>query len=471
MRVFELLEALSQNQAKYYLKQWNEAWSDEIYEPLFGTKWRIYIPLLISDNQEELPVYSNVRMRVKKHLQSLGYSIKSYNSNLAVDERGRERKIGKLLSPELLKDYQEDPVRAGSTIEKNVNKYQIVISRHPYDVAGMSTDRGWKSCMTLTHTDRKTGEEVEAGCNQHIVEEDVKAGTLIAYLIAAGDRNIENPIARILIKPFYNEDEGLLLSIEGSNVYGNAPLIFKDSVGNWVDQSNDILESLPGSYRLPSNLYYDLDDGEEDHGGYSSIEYAGSTAEKEKRKNQTKKTHLTNSVRLIFNDIKDPLLRADALEELFGSPMSYEIFKFCVDVIPMLSPDDINVSDDVLIQYINDTPFSISAGNRFKNSSIAVKRAFITSTMSYINQVYSKITYPQCMLELMTTNELYKYIVAGPEVRISDTINEGITIPFTLYVHLARNHPLISKFFKLSSEEWKKLIELVPSVLEYKEFK
>ena len=73
----------------------------------------------------------------------------------------------------------------------------IIISRHPYDIAGMSTGRGWRSCMHL-----------EDGQFNEYVPQTIAAGGLIAYLCNEDDKNIKNPKGRVLIKPFApNYDE------------------------------------------------------------------------------------------------------------------------------------------------------------------------------------------------------------------------------------------------------------------------
>jgi hypothetical protein len=68
----------------------------------------------------------------------------------------------------------------------------------------MSTDRRWTSCMRLPGYGDKNG-----GLYNDILYYDVKLGTLVAYLIKKDDRNIENPLARIAIKPLFNLDDDI----------------------------------------------------------------------------------------------------------------------------------------------------------------------------------------------------------------------------------------------------------------------
>lgn len=85
----------------------------------------------------------------------------------------------------------------------------VVISKHPYDLAGMSSRRGWTSCMDITK---------EHGNMRHFVAMSIAGGSLIAYLCRNNDTyvnigserkskghkvNISNPLGRVLIKPYF----------------------------------------------------------------------------------------------------------------------------------------------------------------------------------------------------------------------------------------------------------------------------
>ena len=185
---------------------------------------------------------SIVQREVKKH----GYQIFDYQAGLASTPDGKRKiKIGKLLTnPATIKIFANDPLRSASKTDNQL----VVISRHPYDIAGMSTDRGWTSCMNL-----------EDGENKAYVSDDVNAGTLIAYLINGNDKNIEHPIARVLIKPFVNllDKNEVALGVS-SKVYGSASNDFKKAVVKWADDINDS-RKLDGIFKFPKDLYNDED--------------------------------------------------------------------------------------------------------------------------------------------------------------------------------------------------------------------
>lgn len=126
--------------------------------------------------------------------------------------------------------------------------YELVISRHPYDVAGMSTDRGWKSCMELPNESNKSG-----GCYFSFVRKDVEKGTLVCYLIKSTDKNIEHPIGRINIKPYARyRDESVLSEYF---FYNNYPL--KKEAESLGKQLESILFAF---YNLINTTIYKYDE-------------------------------------------------------------------------------------------------------------------------------------------------------------------------------------------------------------------
>ena len=193
----------------------------------------------------ELPAPTNIPARpdpyIERALNDIGYEIFDYTAGIAI-QGDRKIKIGRLLrDPELIRRFTNDPARSGSKRAEA----KIIISRHPYDIAGMSTNRGWTSCMNLND-----------GSNRKYVALDIKEGTIIAYLVGSTDSNITKPIARILLKPFINSrTKEVALGIE-NNVYGNAPPWFATEVEKWADKVNSS-KLLNGIYTMPAELYKD----------------------------------------------------------------------------------------------------------------------------------------------------------------------------------------------------------------------
>jgi hypothetical protein len=94
----------------------------------------------------------------------------------------------------LKKRFEDDPIRALKA--QSSDRYTVVISRHAYDLAGMSTGRGWTSCVNLVD-----------GGDRHYVLAHVKNGSLVAYIIRSDDTNIEHPVSRLVIDRFVNQDD------------------------------------------------------------------------------------------------------------------------------------------------------------------------------------------------------------------------------------------------------------------------
>jgi len=160
---------------------------------------------------------------------------------LAYDTNNRRKiKIGKTINKvfkkdrkkrsELLRLFNHDPLRQAKS-----HNYIAVISRHPYDIAGMSTDRGWTSCMNLRD-----------GPYNYYVPSEIKKGSLIAYATKEDDPDLKNPVCRVMIKPFvevekvgsdYVKDPDIFFGVE-DRVYGEEVDGFVDAVLNWVEEVN-----------------------------------------------------------------------------------------------------------------------------------------------------------------------------------------------------------------------------------------
>jgi len=144
---------------------------------------------------------------------------------------------------DILKLYDEIP-EIKQARENKVKTFYIVFSKHAYDVAGMSTNRGWTSCMNLY-----------SGINKHYIQYDVENGTMVAYLVANDDLNITRPIARVAIKPFVNTDDATDVFYEPEErVYGTPPHTFLEAVNNIVNAAQP---GKTGRFKMVDTLYCD----------------------------------------------------------------------------------------------------------------------------------------------------------------------------------------------------------------------
>jgi hypothetical protein len=218
---FVILEALKPTEYRNLVKGWDKNKFADIFKSgNFKTDkngYRIYLPLQASSK-----VSIQAPEEIQNAISQKGYEIIDYKTGLAKEkESKRVMKIGKLLPPELQQKFANDKTRQAQ------GSYMVVISRHPYDIAGMSTDRGWTSCMNL-----------KDGINKHYIPIEVKEGTIVAYLVKSTDTDIKHPVARIAIKPFIEENtKQIFFGIENM-VYGTNASGFKETVNAWVNQIN-----------------------------------------------------------------------------------------------------------------------------------------------------------------------------------------------------------------------------------------
>ena len=219
----------------------NSAFSDHI----FGDHNRIYIDMEVEGN-----LNVDAPDSIAHYLHNLGCTEISYFEGIAKDKHGRKVKIGKLVdkskNAELKKIYDNDPVR--SLQGKNL---KIVISRHPYDIAGGSHGRGWKSCYDIVDGNLKGA-----------LLQDVVAGCLVAYLIHEDDLNIQHPISRLRILRYTGQKEALW--IPAPVMYGTQSEDFANKLKSWLRKVNT--RDPHGLYQLYPCVHLD--------GAHKSLLYA-----------------------------------------------------------------------------------------------------------------------------------------------------------------------------------------------------
>jgi hypothetical protein len=238
----------------------------------FGGEERVYLPF------EESAVV--VDSDVEEALNSLGFKITDYIRGYA-EKDGRRLKIGKVLARakrdaikhinNLVKNlegtegtegrineleehkaslniywdnvsasFRDSPHRAHKEHRGNL---MIIISQNPHDLAQMSYERSWTSCMNL-------GE----GAYYRELLCEVEGGGLVAYLVNQDDTEIKKPIARIHIRRFDGQD-GRVIAVPENTVYGEDVEGFSKVVQNWLDGMN---KDYPvGRYSMKGGTYSD----------------------------------------------------------------------------------------------------------------------------------------------------------------------------------------------------------------------
>ena len=203
--------------------------------------YRVYFPFKIDDKDLSIgkqqltynPDFYEISDMVKSYLMDeLGINVKEwdylhgkykYEIQTKNGPKLREMSIGKSIkkNKKLTDLFASDPLRLSANLADK--KLEIVLSNHSYDIAGMSTDRNWTSCMDLID-----------GPNKNWVREEIKWGTVIAYLIEAKDENINAPLGRICIKPYQNGN--------GNIYYFPEPTVYSPYVG--LDSMKEFLDDM-----------------------------------------------------------------------------------------------------------------------------------------------------------------------------------------------------------------------------------
>lgn len=253
MEILVSLSALTPSQYRPYMKASRpDPKMVKLFEKLSKRKGRKAMRIYFDAQSDKIvrKVAPECPPEINAYLVDSGYLLQDYVSGTVIDKQGRTMRLGKVLKdPELKKKFDSDPERkALATISKG--KKIVCLSIHPYDIAGMSTGRGWTSCMNLND-----------GSHKEYVVEDVRNHTMIAYLIDARDKDIKRPIARVLIKRFHarNSPSQFLYHVE--RVYPVPNPTFISTVQDFVNENiNSELNpdmSLDGQFDLHEDLYSD----------------------------------------------------------------------------------------------------------------------------------------------------------------------------------------------------------------------
>jgi hypothetical protein len=240
-------EALKPSQYRSMVKGWDSSRLADAFQQWPGQKnrtaTRLYIDLPSTQTVAQAPDW------VSEKIQQLGYEIVDYTRGLAQKKTGNQNstKIGKILTAaaqqgdseatDALRFFQNDQQRTSTRAE-----YRGVISRHPYDVAGMSTDRGWTSCQDLVR-----------GSQCHYVPQDIRAGTLVAYMIKKDDVDLKAPVGRVLLKPYINNQNQTAYAPHKES-YGSVTDEFLQAVNRFAGWLNR-QRGITGAFELHPDVY------------------------------------------------------------------------------------------------------------------------------------------------------------------------------------------------------------------------
>lgn len=148
---------------------------------------RIYIP---AGKKPLLDRQLTVDPKVEQFLTQHGYIIDNYMLGTAINVKTKKT----AMITDLLKDnlklaegFESDPQRATANMLEG--KSLVVISRHPYDIAGIAFGRIWKAWQ---------GDEIAS------IKDFIRNGTLVAYRTKLDGRNVGRPAGAVLIDAYKN---------------------------------------------------------------------------------------------------------------------------------------------------------------------------------------------------------------------------------------------------------------------------
>lgn len=231
--IHSLRHGFQSGQLAEVAKAAGERQDPERVKSVFGDEERLYL-------KGPAEIESTAKTEIAKALLDKGYSILDYREGKATDSRQKQQyKIGKLLAdtPDLLKKFMDDPARTQ-------DKLMVVVSRNAEDIARMSTNREWTSCMNA-----KDGERWS------FVPEAVRQGALVAYLVSENDVDINSPLARVTIVPFQDKKGRTVYGVE--KPYGLVNDAFLETINAFVERELNA-EPVEGRFHIRQGVYNDL---------------------------------------------------------------------------------------------------------------------------------------------------------------------------------------------------------------------
>lgn len=398
--------SLKNSKKRFFSRKHSGAYKLEKLNHLFGNKDRLIYPINISSTElitKENPLvlkiseklYSKFEMTIRTrqdYIQGVAYKIMD-------NDKKQPYKIGKLLlklansgdeeAKSLFESFRDDPERNA----KNTNKFFVVISRHPYDIAGMSSDRNWSSCMNLGFKalEYKEKGKQDMGINARYVAKDIELGSIIAYLVADEDRHpngklaLRRPISRILMRPHGNLDSETDTNYMYSQgrMYGVSNTSFDEFVNDWLLRKVNS-DNAGTSYGLLSGLY---DDGDRAVGF---------------KKGERKSNIISKAFRNVMNDsfIDRKYHQFFTINEIYGYrdgdgfeiqiryplPEDVKVHEFHYtynDVKPQFVKDIIKSSSIGLINYNGSSHYQVQSVTNETPNAIVVEYAYYGGNMEY----------------------------------------------------------------------------------------
>ena len=238
----------------------------------FGGQQRVVIPLVGSDNPEIQKFYDEVVIP----LAAKGYQVDLKDGTakqyIKTQKGTRERvsRLGKIINKQMPEETKNwwNKVQAKFLGNPDVleNKYSIVISQSPVDVARMSDHREIQSCHSpgSDYFQCALADARRAGAIAYLIDSDdvpyIESHLNDTEVFADRDRDLEGvtPLARVRLRRFdYIDDDGFIdaFLVPETRVYGRNVPGFVNAVIDWAREEQDNHPFFNGKIDL-SKVYH-----------------------------------------------------------------------------------------------------------------------------------------------------------------------------------------------------------------------
>jgi hypothetical protein len=405
-------EAIPYSIAKKYLEINRNPIIKKYIDDMFNKLKELPRAILLDKNGDRVAFpYKQIDLEneISKMLKSNKYKLIDFNNNEAlsikntIGEKPQPIKISKALTiiskksieaERLLKLYN---YTRSQSIKDEDSEFMIVFSRKKYDLAGMTYGRSWPSnCMHLTD-----------GVNKEFILKDIESGTIICYLITKDDINIENPIGRILIKPFVNvDDESEVILYPETKTYGDIKDTFKFVKD--IDKYMEAVQNIKSKYDLKQGLYCD--------GRRKSI--LGKDALRIEILKGLEQDYLPKDENELALLTSDDLYRYinKKIDKYKNAPSKYKELKY--DEFKVATPEQINQ----YIDFVNQNNLTLDMENiRFLRKTI-IKDYIDNQILKYKNKLRNKFNAAEITLSTDNQKKEYSNIVINHNEMLDDKL-------------------------------------------------
>jgi hypothetical protein len=224
---------------------------------------------------------------VMQGLAKMKYDVMDYNKGIFIRPPMPES-IGRIFTANKVDTSIANKFEVEHSEDFNTSNQVIVITRDKYEVAEVSTNKKWSSCLNLGGGWSGLDELGKArGENAEPAIRDVAIGSIAAYLVKKDDMNLDDPIARVSMKPFISDTTHQIALGVHDKVYirgASYPAEFREKVKEWADAVNASQE-LDGLFTLHPEAYnyneFEYQNKTQIHGNYETDKQTYSTYQNE----------------------------------------------------------------------------------------------------------------------------------------------------------------------------------------------